>query len=448
MGRNFRFLIPLVVPVVSIVVLLMCTRSPRDVEQASKDVAAPEAVERWEGQTLHSPGDAAGTAVTGGEQASLGLARQESSGSTNAFPRFRERILGSTERPYTGNPYIPAVATNCDFTRVYSSGGVRKLDDVPLRLPREYAWDLMGEYAFSPIDSGFLFTVPFRIGSEDQTFVYRKENGQLSECGPYQSVHRLQFSQDGKHFLFAAQDSEKQWWIWIDGKKRYCCFSERPLVSFGAANAAVFYTLKSDDEWRVFQNDRLVYGPCSRVEQLQVSASGRVAMEAVKREEHFLVIDGKEKGPYKDVWAFSFDPPGRRYACTVSLPGEEGHRAVIDGSLGTEFEAVFPPVFSPHGTSVAFVASQTPKPPPPKVLPDGSIVVTVLEAETRDKLVIVNGEVRLTKRYSGLQLLGLPGYGIHELCVNDPGTRFVYVDVVNPPDAYASGRPIFHVTGT
>lgn len=335
-------------------------------------------------------------------------------------PVLTEKILCSVKRAYATNPYTLSALASHDHNHVLTWGDGIYLDDMPLEINRVYTIPL--DFAkFSPTNE----SVAFGSGFKDKHYIYHYKNSRLREYGPFKKIHHFDFSHDGKHFLYIVEDVKNRFSIFVDGERRFgtFTFSKCANAIFRVDSARILYSASREGNWWVFENERRKFGPFTDVKNIFVSATDRTAIIAKRSEQHYVILDGKEEGPFEKVRGFSFGPAGRRYGYVISNDGKKGETVIIDGEKMGSFETVaLSPIFSLNGESVVFVVERELPPSPLKTKDERYML------GTKEFVIIINGVIRKKENYSGLDPLGMARSGIHYICVDDSGNRIVYFD--------------------
>jgi hypothetical protein len=208
----------------------------------------------------------------------------------------------------------------------------------------------------------------------------------LGEDGPV-------FSPDSQRLAYGARE-EGKWFVVVDGEEqeRYDGFGRSALtfspdsqrLAYGANVGKQFVMVVDGQRGKLY--DSLwppVFSPDSR----------RIAYAALGERGVVAVIDGQEQGPFEGFLpdSLSFSPDSQRVAYVVKVPPSSGLSlglgdpskmvvvvwkqleatppsvrfhlgdpskwvAVVDGTAGPPYDAVMPPIFSPDGRHVAYIA--------------------------------------------------------------------------------------------
>jgi len=344
-----------------------------------------------------------------------------------------EKIISYVQRAYRTNPYTPDAIASHDHNHILSWGG----DD--LRFDGKTLIDSVDSMSrwyvtiaqFSQTAKSVLFVIYYNDQHRVYFYDYQKQN--LRNLGSFRDVHHIEFSKEGNHFLFVAENQEGLF-IFVDGEQRFGPLSRCSNATFRVGTTNVLYsTLQRGEVW-IFENNTPKIGPFTEVEKIFVSATNRTAIVAKRGEQVYVIVDGKEEGPFEEVRGFSFNPTGRRYGYVARVAGDEQEKVIIDGNDVESFKEVpIPPFFSLNGRSVGFVGKREPPPSMYYVAEseDGKEVrVPALVAGEEEFLLEVNNSIREKKVYkSGLLAIGLRNEGIYWACVEDSGNRVVYFDV-------------------
>jgi Tol biopolymer transport system component len=157
----------------------------------------------------------------------------------------------------------------------------------------------------------------------------------------------MQFSPDGRRFAYVAgrrEGSKERYVAVVDGKAgrgyggileweppkgpRFVISGPGPLFSFERSERFLFgpngthVVYRCDEGWphdkEFMVIDGKEFGPYDNAWDVNFSADGRrVAFVGWRERKAFLVLDGVETGPFESVHHYEFSPDGGHFACTV-----------------------------------------------------------------------------------------------------------------------------------
>ena len=166
-----------------------------------------------------------------------------------------------------------------------------------------------------------------------------------------EGVGQVLWSPDGKH-LAAAVERGGRWLVYRDE-------FEEPSVEAVRARSMRFsedgehFAYVGDDARKVVAViDGAKSTPYDAIGHLVWSARNRSAFVARRGAESFVVVDGKESGPYQDVAGLSFSPTGRRLAWIARR--DDGWWVLEEGSERGPYDRVADLVWSPKGDNLAY----------------------------------------------------------------------------------------------
>jgi hypothetical protein len=207
---------------------------------------------------------------------------------------------------------------------------------------------------------------------DGQRVAYEAKKGQKwsmvvdGEEGPgYDQALEATFSPDGGRVAYMANSGE-EWFVVVDGKEDRGYLSVDSLT-FSPDGRRVGYRAKLPKEtWIVVVDGE----PITHTRERWIEVvDGKVVEDAdfvfpilrggVERtgSKKHVVLDGKRRGPeYDDIAPFGLEyaPDGKR-AGYVARKGEDW-LMVVDGKEGWPYDHFGPPIFSPNGRRVAYVA--------------------------------------------------------------------------------------------
>jgi hypothetical protein len=222
--------------------------------------------------------------------------------------------------------------------------------------------------------------------------------------GPHFYADTPVWSPDGKRFAFLGKDkADSPRFLVVDGVRREAPGAEG-WVLFSPDGKRYACVEKSGDGFRLASEGAEPTGTYERVSFPAFAPDGSgLAFVALKGGQTFVVVRGKSFGPYADAGDLLFSPDGKRFVFKARVLTPEGARggdgrdavAVLDGAPGPAFDAVdylmfspdgkrfshglrynrgqgiridgralgpykrvYPPVFSPGGASLAFLADR------------------------------------------------------------------------------------------
>ncbi len=194
---------------------------------------------------------------------------------------------------------------------------------------------------------------------------------------PWQALRRsclpefspgLFFSPDGTRLAYAVAIG-KQWAMVIDGKPGRA-YDDLDLPVFSPDSRRVAYAAKTGNTWRLVADGkestaftgigvgRGYAGDPTTIDPVFSPDSVHLAYTGFRVTDHqhtqYVIVDGKEFGPYSRVFGFSFAADSKRYAFAATSPTGAG--VMVNGTASETYAQVGAPVFSPDGARVAFPA--------------------------------------------------------------------------------------------
>jgi len=192
--------------------------------------------------------------------------------------------------------------------------------------------------------------VVFSADSARVGWVAARESRQLAvidgvESSPYDGIapQGIVFSADGKHSAFRATSAGKNLVV-LDGEEGPLFDKVRDLRFTPGGKHAIYMALRGKGSFAVVDN--VAYGPFDELQPrpsakqadtndcFEVSGDGsRVAFVGRRDKDWYLVVDGKEIGPYSDVALLALGPDGSRMVHVASRG--EGWITIVDGEERT-----------------------------------------------------------------------------------------------------------------
>ena len=196
--------------------------------------------------------------------------------------------------------------------------------------------------------------------------------------GPsYDAVGGIVFSDEGKSYAYVARDGEKVFII-LDGEKRgpYDEILEEQPCGFRPDSLEIAYGAKKSDKWHMvlgtqegpgydnispflFSHNGQHFAYVAQIGgtgELQI-IDGKLVVVGTEKARQCIVIDGKEGPTYDGLEGMSFSSDGKHFAYVASK-AKEGFFVVLDGKergpytkIGTQG-----PVLSPDGSRCAYAA--------------------------------------------------------------------------------------------
>jgi len=260
-------------------------------------------------------------------------------------------------------------------------------------------YDYVGDLAFSPNGKHFVYRTIKEIHTlQSETFFVL--DGE--EMGPYEYLGDFVFSSDSKHFAYTAGKKGKHFII-LDGKEigPYDSFSNFTFSPDG--KRFVYYeVMKKENNKSLLIVDGKEIASYDEIQRFIFSPDSKRFAYAVKEgSERFIVLDGKEMGPYE------YSPYEDYYYYTLDFSPDRKHFAYKVKKEGKFFIILDGKEMGPYDAAGLFTFS-----------PDSKRFVYVVEKE-RKTFLIVNGldekEIGDSRDYVG------------HITLSPDGERFAYV---------------------
>ncbi len=160
-------------------------------------------------------------------------------------------------------------------------------------------------------------------------------------------------SHDNRHVAFVENDGIHQR-VNVNGVRSKPGWAVRKLTISETGGTAGFFVRDRDRKWQVGAG-RFLSSRYDRIASPQVILSRdgkRFGCVAIRNEQYFVIIDGKEYGPYESAGAVVFTEKGERVAYVAKSKGK--WQAWIDGAAEGAYDGIGPIVFGPDSKRYAY----------------------------------------------------------------------------------------------
>ncbi len=221
------------------------------------------------------------------------------------------------------------------------------------------------------------------------------------------TVVNLVFSPDGRRLAYVARLSGGKWLVVVNGKTGtlYDTIGDKSLT-FSADGSRVAYWAQKNGKWYVVLDGREI-GPYDGASTIVFSPDGKKVRYAARFGNHASVVADGRKGPEYDrvgLGTLAFSPDGERFAYVASLHGKLF--VVLDGKEGPRYDNIGRGgiAFSPNGRHVAYAAHSGGR---------QCVVVDGVEGTKYDAIVSTGGGKILFDSPDSLHYLVQKGAAIH-----------------------------------